>query len=114
MPIEYKKYPADWKQRRARILERAGNKCEFCSVPNGLHGWRDEISQFHELDEDWSPTGVKFIKIVLTIAHLDHDEENHEVQDTRLRALCQRCHLAYDKIERRDRKDKKRGQGTLV
>lgn len=40
--------------------------------------------------------GVKFTKIILTIAHLDHDKLNHDVKLDRLKALCQRCHLKYD------------------
>jgi hypothetical protein len=38
--------------------------------------------------------------VVLTIAHLDHDELNHEVKDERLKALCQHCHLNYDAKEK--------------
>lgn len=37
------------------------------------------------------------VYIVLTIAHLDHDPENWDVPDDRLAALCQRCHLRYDR-----------------
>lgn len=32
MPINYREYPPDWKQTRARILERAGNRCEWCGA----------------------------------------------------------------------------------
>ena len=42
----------------------------------------------------------KKVKVVLTIAHLDHDEGNHDVKDDRLQALCQKCHLAYDAEEK--------------
>lgn len=76
MPCDYRRYPPDWKQRRARILKRAGNKCEDCGVKN--HSYRGST------------------RIVLTTAHLDHDEGNWEVADDRLRALCQKCHLALD------------------
>lgn len=34
-------------------------------------------------------------QVVLTVAHLDHTPEN--CSDDNLRAMCQRCHLAYDK-----------------
>lgn len=40
-------------------------------------------------------TKVKLIEIVLTVAHLDHTPEN--CQPENLRAMCQRCHLNYDK-----------------
>lgn len=44
--------------------------------------------------------GIRRIKVVLTVAHLDHDETNHEVPLDRLRALCQICHLRYDAKEK--------------
>ncbi|MES1977541.1 MAG: hypothetical protein V4451_05860 [Pseudomonadota bacterium] len=42
----------------------------------------------------WGGGEVKLIKIVLTIAHLDHTPENCDPAN--LRAWCQRHHLAYD------------------
>lgn len=86
MPIDYNDYPADWKETRKRILERAGNKCEKCGCQNHLWVRRGE-------DKEGFP---KLTMIVLTIAHLDHDKENHQVADDRLMALCQKCHLQYD------------------
>lgn len=41
-----------------------------------------------------APARLRIIRIVLTIAHLDHQPEN--CADDNLRAWCQRCHLAYD------------------
>jgi len=81
-PEKKKKYPPNWKEIRKRILERAGNCCEGspaypdCRAANG---------GFHPV------TGSK---VVLTIAHLDHDESSDD--ETRLRAWCQRCHNTYD------------------
>ena len=69
------RYPQNWKQIRAQILERAGNSCEFCVIPN------------YTIRENGS-------KVVLTIAHLDHIPENCSPDN--LRALCQKCHLTYD------------------
>jgi len=37
--------------------------------------------------------------------HLDHDETNHNVSLDRLAALCQYCHLNYDKEEKKRRKN---------
>ena len=42
----------------------------------------------------------KKVKVVLTIAHLDHDETNLSVRDERLKAMCQLCHLRYDAKEK--------------
>ena len=37
---------------------------------------------------------MRIIRIVLTVARLDHKPEN--CSDKNLAALCQRCHNAYD------------------
>lgn len=57
--------------------------------------------------------GLKVIKIVLTIAHLDHDESNWNVRDDRLKAMCQRCHLRYDIPEKKKRMREKRYKNSL-
>ena len=76
--IDYKKYPPNWKTEiRPAILLRANNSCEFC----GVHNYTIK------------PNGSK---VVLTIAHLDHDSDNWNVKLDRLKALCQGCHLKYD------------------
>ena len=36
----------------------------------------------------------RMVDIVLTIAHLDHVPENCDPSN--LKAMCQKCHLAYD------------------
>lgn len=56
---------------------------------------------------------LKIIKIVLTIAHMDHTPEN--CADENLRAWCQRHHLRYD-IEHHVQSaymSRKRRAGTL-
>jgi 5-methylcytosine-specific restriction endonuclease McrA len=85
MPIRAERaalYPKNWKQIRAAILERAGHACEGsprfpkCRAVN------------------YEPHPETGSKVVLTIAHLDHDETISDPE--RLRAFCQRCHLTYD------------------
>lgn len=74
-------YPPNWSEIRNRILERAGNCCEGspaypdCRAMNG------------------KPHPVTGSKVVLTIAHMNHDKGDNEET---LRALCQRCHLKHD------------------
>ena len=78
MPIKPEnkgRYPKNWKQIRADILERAHNRCEFCGIEN------------YSIKENGS-------KVVLTIAHLDHTPENCDYSN--LRGLCQKCHNTYD------------------
>lgn len=71
-------YPKDWRQISLSIRVRANNICEMegCGAVNG---------QPHPL------TGSK---VVLTVAHLDHDPRNCDPLN--LKAWCQRCHNTYD------------------
>ena len=116
MPIKPEnkdRYPKDWKQIRARILERAGNCCEWCRVPNKARitrGTGGDAETYMDADanvycantgEHFGQTHIsnyecngRWINIVLTTAHLDHTPEN--CADDNLRAWCQRHHLAYD------------------
>ena len=79
MPIraeERARYPKDWPAISRRVREAAGWHCEWCRARNG------------------EPHPITGSKVVLTVAHLDHTPEN--CADENLRALCQKCHLAYD------------------
>jgi len=76
MPINYKKYPSNWKQIRKEILERAGNCCELCGAENNKPHWKTKS------------------KVILTIHHIDYDITNNNYVN--LIALCQRCHLRLD------------------
>ena len=137
MPIDYSRYPSNWKTEiRPRILKRAGDCCEWCKVPNYTHVVRGQVDgneaymtlegsiysypSGKELDvllEDFMMP-VKDMtkpaaKIVLTIAHLDHDVPNHDVKDDRLAALCQKCHTGYDAPEKARRRRVKRYSASL-
>jgi len=104
MPCDYKNYPANWKTEiRPSILARANNCCEWCGVKNHsiIHRFgkgKDEWVYWPDgmESEVWTLDGKKSTKIILTIAHLDHDKENHNVGLDRLAALCQKCHLGHD------------------
>lgn len=116
MPIDYKKYPKNWKSEIVpAILERANNKCEKCGLENGsfVYGiklWIKEDGKYkyvsmwfrdkRDAERENRGGDIRKIKVVLTIAHLDHDETNHEVELDRLSALCQSCHLRYDAKEK--------------
>jgi len=101
MPIDYRLYPANWREIRAAILQRANNACEWCGAVN------------HE------PHPITRARVVLTIAHLDHDVQNNDTSN--LAALCQRCHLRHDAklharhaVETRQRKRVAAGQRELL
>lgn len=102
MPIDYRKYPKEWSRIRLSVLERAKNHCEWCGVRNDAaierHKKNSSIYRYpHAGNEflDKMPGGwFDPIRVVLTIAHLDHDPKNNTPGN--LVALCQRCHLRYD------------------
>jgi len=119
--IDYRDYPKTWKteivprirKRAGEVLDESGGilveaKCEWCSVENHAKGARDRLGEWrlendiHQMNsgQGMNLYGEEFpdmIVIVLTVAHLDHDKRNHDVSDDRLAALCQRCHLNYDR-----------------
>lgn len=116
MPCDYSKYPANWHTEiRPSILERANDCCEECYIQNGsfvIRGvyngipcvqtedgyiYREDCTHY-TIGEDYlgevHPTN-RMIKIVLTIAHLDHDTTNNDPSN--LKALCQLHHNRHDK-----------------
>ena len=131
MPIKPEnlgRYPATWPQIRAAILERARHRCEQCGVHDGSLGGRLPDGRFllawptgeRLLRTEWPVPGatwwcgdpggqavqLRIIRIVLTVAHLDHTPEHCDgidqgapvppIDRSNLRAWCQRCHLQHD------------------
>lgn len=85
MPVDWSRYPRNWKRVRRVILRRARNCCEWCGA------------------ENYQPNPATGSKVVLTIAHLGdpfaEGADKHDKLDIRaenLAALCQRCHLRHD------------------
>lgn len=80
MPIDYKEYHPKWSLISRLIrFRRAQNRCEWCGALN---------------NEPHPTTGSK---VILTVAHLDRDRTHNRFWN--LAALCQRCHLNYDRKE---------------
>jgi hypothetical protein len=105
MPVDRKRYPANWKAISAAIRERSGGRCE-CSGECGLHkttpGPR-RCTECHGEPAKWAKG-----KVILTVAHLGVPKPDgslgskHDKMDCRpenLRAYCQRCHLRFDMDE---------------
>lgn len=114
-PDNKHRYPADWPAIRASVLSDARYRCEWpgCGAKHHAAGhWRHGIflpmagkagraeltyrmAKIAAMNQEMHcPVGRKYIVIVLTIAHLDHQPEN--CHRSNLRAWCQRHHLAYD------------------
>lgn len=117
MPCDWTRYPANWRTEiRPRILEREGHRCKFCHRPNrsDLPARCCKEPIFDERGRCCS-CGKRRPRVVLTIAHLDHDTTNND--DSNLAALCQRCHLDHDKHQHaqnaRATRERKAGQLAL-
>lgn len=100
------RYPDNWPEIRERIRERAGDKCEWCGAVN--HSYVNRITRELCLTDE-----LNAIRIVCTVAHLDHTPENCE--DDNLAFLCQKCHNRYDARHRAQTRkgDKLKGQTSL-
>ena len=118
-PEERARYPKDWPAISKRVRSLAGNRCEWCHAPNGEYIRRLKLHPIEWVREDlvdgrcgaWLPP----VRIVLTVAHLDHTPEHNDPEN--LAALCQRCHLTHDAKQHastaRDTRARKAGQGRL-
>lgn len=93
MPIKPEnrdRYPDDWPEISKRIrFGRAGGRCE-CEgeCGRGTHDGRC-------LNVHGGKAYGTGSKVCLTTAHLDHTPENCDPDN--LRAMCNGCHLHYDK-----------------
>jgi hypothetical protein len=97
MPCDYSQYPKNWRNEiRPAILRRAEHCCEHCGIHNYLWIIRSRANSAKWLRigrilekrssimaqyraQRWNEVGYhKPVKIVLTVAHLDHDITNND------------------------------------
>lgn len=88
-PENRHRYPTDWDELRHALLEEAGYRCE-CDGRCG-RGHRGRCIERHL---QLAVTGGAGVRVVLTIAHLDHTPEHNDREN--LMVACQGCHLHYD------------------
>jgi len=113
MPLDRSRYPAAWEAISRRVRDEAGGRCMWCGAKQGGYNTR---------------TGSR---VVLTVAHLGaprpgsrypwgskHDKR--DVRDCNLAALCNACHLGFDRddhtrnaAETRRRRRQAAGQAAL-
>lgn len=97
-PENKHRYPKNWPEISHRIrFVRAAGRCECrgeCGMPGHLNAIAEDMQ-----DRCWNrhgePSGYTGHRVILTTAHLDHTPEN--CQDDNLKAMCQGCHLWYDR-----------------
>ena len=113
------KYPWNWNQISANVIfGRAQNRCESCKLLNGSIIERMRMDRYRyvsklEIDEMYYDAKKEscsifkilkrrgYVRIILTCAHLNHNEM--DCSNENLKALCQRCHLNYDRSNNRFR-----------
>ena len=101
------RYPDDWAMISYRVRHwRATLRCECVGECGRGHQGRCAAL-------DGLPHPVTGSKVVLTVAHLDHTPENCDLAN--LRAMCQACHLCYDRAHHAETKRARlaAGQGVL-
>lgn len=73
----------------------AGEGLEWPSLnPIAYREAREFADHANSENDGKDAEGNRWLVIVLTVAHLDHDPRNCDPAN--LKALCQRCHLRYD------------------
>ena len=83
------RYPPDWPAISRAIKERAGWRCECLGeCGRGTHDGRCP-------NRRGRPAYGTGSTVVLTTAHLNHTPEDCRPEN--LRAMCQGCHLHYDR-----------------
>ena len=132
-PVNKKLYPENWdSELRPMVLERAGNCCEICKVPNYKQVFRgvmdgSEVYQYATGEIFDSETGEYIatdfyadiaplsgnpnqvaIKIILTISHQNHDVSENRMEN--LKALCQLHHNRHDAQYRANNRKRRRWQ----
>lgn len=88
MPVDWSRYPPDWKQIALAVKEAAGWVCQDCGMqcrrpgePFDSHKRTMSVHHMGAPKDDGSPGDM-------------HDKM--DVRPINLRALCSKCHLARD------------------
>jgi hypothetical protein len=113
MPWDKSKYPKDWEEVVAAVLQRSGGRCE-CTGQCGLHRTNPGPRRCCE----WNGEKASWARgrVVLTTAHLC--ECNPLCGNlAHLIHACQRCHLRIDNKlhirHRRERREQETGQARF-
>lgn len=94
-PENRDRYPANWSEISTAIKDRAGWRCECtgeCGRPV-VHLDGSKVGRC--VNRHGLPAYGTGSKVVLTTAHLDHTPEHCDPGN--LKAMCQGCHLHYDR-----------------
>ena len=101
-PENRDRYPTEWRGISDAVrFARAGGQCE-CEGECGMPGHADRAALRRMTGQSPRCANVHLgasvytgSLVILTTAHLDHQPENCAPEN--LRAMCQGCHLYYDR-----------------
>lgn len=108
------RYPANWREIREAIRERAGDRCEWCGIANKVYalvtnrGIRFDVDRSRRLLELLAEVyrltlgPLRVVRIVCTVAHV-HDKRPEACDPSNLAFLCQRCHNRHDAKDRAEK-----------
>lgn len=106
-PENKHRYGDDWREFSDYIrFERAGGRCE-CEGECGRGTHEGRCPNRH--GEPAYGTGSK---VILTVAHLTHEPECRD--DDKVKAMCQGCHLHYDRDHHAQTSYKTRRLGKAI
>lgn len=100
-PENRDRYPENWRELSAEVrFDRADRRCE-CNGECGRGTHEGRCPNIHG-----KPAYATGSEVVLTVAHLDHQPENNDRAN--LKAMCQGCHLNYDRDHHAESRAKNR------
>lgn len=105
-PENRHRYGKDWPAFARSIKERAGWRCE-CEGECGRGTHKGRCPNRHG-----EPAYSRHALVVLTVAHLDHTPETRD--PAKVRAMCQGCHLHYDKDHHAETRARTRRAGKAT
>lgn len=106
-PENRHRYGTDWDQFSRRIrFERASGRCE-CEGECGRGTHKGRCPNVHG-----GPAYGTGSRVVLTVAHLDHTPETRD--ETKVKAMCNGCHLHYDRDHHAETREKTRKGGKAM
>ena len=94
MPVDWSKYPPNWKEIADAVKAEADYQCELCGKQCRRHG---EQFDTH--------------RRTATVMHCNHDESDCRPEN--LACACAPCHLRYDAKHHAQSRRKKRNEGQL-
>lgn len=119
MSIDYTSYHPKWKtvSNHIRTL-RSGGQCECHGECGVSHGSSNKKNRCKEINKS---KAIHFKgNVILTVSHLCHRQHDPMcIEEEHLKAMCQACHLRYDKDfhksnAARNRLKKLENEGQLI